>query len=85
MPKHVRTLKNKRRQRILPTLIALYQKGVATAREVGTTPVDIASIEAEGLVKRVGARHTGQRGRPAVEYRLTDAGRKRAKRAVATA
>lgn len=82
MPKHVKVLKEKRRARILPILIALYKRGVATATEVGSSAVDIRTIEAEGLVRRVGLRQTGQRGRPAVEYRLSDAGRKRARRAV---
>lgn len=85
MPKHVRTLKAKRRQRILPALVALYKSGIATAQEIGSDSVDIRSIEAEGLVKRVNSRQTGQRGRPAYEYRLTDAGRKRVKRAVVAA
>jgi predicted ArsR family transcriptional regulator len=82
MPKHVRTLKAKRRERILPFLVKLLKKGQATASQIGSSPVDIRTIEAEGLVRRVDVVRTGRRGRPAVVYRLTDNGRKRARRAV---
>ncbi len=81
MRKNVRTLKANRRARILPALVALKESGIATASEIGSSPVDIRTIEAERLVKRVGKRSTGKRGRPAFEYRLTDAGSKRVKRA----
>jgi predicted ArsR family transcriptional regulator len=81
MPKHVRTLKSKRAVRILPALSALYDADTATASEINISPVDALSIESEGLIKRVNTRQTGKRGRPAIEYRLTDKGRKRVKRA----
>lgn len=83
MAPHVKVLKAKRRARILPILVALYQAGIATAKEIGSDSVDIRGIEAEGLVKRASQRMTGRKGRPAVEYRLTDSGRKRAQRALA--
>ncbi len=82
-PKHVRTLKANRRARILPILVALSEADVATAKDLDVSTVDLISIENEKLIKRVGARQTGKRGRPATEYRLTDAGRKRVKRAQA--
>lgn len=85
MPKHVRVLKEKRRARILPILVSLLSKGVATAAEVGCSPVEISRIQADGLVKQVDIRKSGKRGRPAHEYRLTDAGRKRAKRGLVAA
>lgn len=85
MAPHVKVLKAKRRARILPILVNLLTAGVATATEIGSNAVDIRGIEAEGLVKRTSQRMTGKKGRPAIEYRLTDSGRKRAKRGLAVA
>lgn len=83
MSKHVRVLKAKRRERILPTLIKLAELDRATSADLGTSTVDLISIEKEGLIKRVDKVKTGRKGRPATIYRLTDSGRKRVKRAIA--
>lgn len=81
--KHVRVLKAKRRERILPTLIKLADLDTATSKDLDTSTVDLIGIESEGLIKRVDTVKSGKRGRPATIYRLTDAGRKRVKRAQA--
>lgn len=80
--KHVRTLKANRRERVLPILSRIYDADrPVTAKEVNATFYDVTSLASEGLVKPVASRQTGRRGRPAVEYKVTDAGRKRVKRA----
>ncbi len=81
--KHVRVLKAKRRERILPTLVKLAELDKATSKDLGVSTVDLIGIEQEGLIKRVDTVKTGGRGRPATIYRLTDSGRKRVKRATA--
>lgn len=80
-PKHVRTLKAKRSARILPYLVQLAEYDTATAQEIGITAVDAHGLAKEGLIRPVAKVQTGQRGRPALQYRLTDKGRKRVKRA----
>jgi predicted ArsR family transcriptional regulator len=79
--KHVRTLKRNRAARILPVLTALHKAGTATAQEIGISPVDANGLVKEGLWRVVGTVQTGRRGRPALVYKNTDKGRKRAKRA----
>lgn len=83
MTKRIRVLKEKRRQRILPYLVKLSKRGEATAKQIGSSPVEIARIRDEGLVKPVNQVSTGKRGRPALVYKLTDKGSKRVKRAIA--
>ncbi len=64
-------------QDIAPILLAERGK---TIRDMGVTAHVARTLEAEGVLKRIGKTKTGQRGRPANKYALTDKGRKRAKR-----
>lgn len=83
MMQHVRTLKAKRRARVLPYLLRLAKKGAATASEFKASSVEAAGLEREGLIRRIDVRQSGKRGRPAYIYKLTSMGQKRVNRAQA--
>jgi predicted ArsR family transcriptional regulator len=56
-------------------------EGPKTAKQADISIVTMRKLEAEGLVKRVDKVMTGQRGRPAIIFRITDKARKRVRRA----
>lgn len=56
-----------------------------TAQEAGIDAVTAHRLVKAEVLKPVGRRQTGRRGRPAHEFRLTDKARKRAKRLAAAA
>jgi hypothetical protein len=68
-----------KRNEVLCSLI----NGPKTAQDANAGPSYLLILEGAGLVKRADTVKTGKRGRPAIKWRLTDAGRKRAKRALA--
>lgn len=55
----------------------------ATVASTGLSVYIIKSLVADGLVRQVASVKTGQRGRPALTYKLTSKGAKRVKRAEA--
>lgn len=59
--------------------------GPVTASEIGTNAVYLARCVRQGLLRYAGTRKTSPVGRPAVTVKLTDKGRKRAKRALQVA
>lgn len=54
-----------------------------TAQDLGTSAIQMQRYEAQGDVRRRGVIHTGDRGRPAVKWSLTDKGRRKADRMLA--
>lgn len=79
------TFKTQTPKTLLPVLIRLADAGPATAADVESTSIIMGRLAARGLVKVVDQVKSGQRGRPAHIYRVTDAGRKRARRAASKA
>lgn len=76
----------RQKQHVRNSLAKLLNLGrAATNTEIDTNSVEILRLEAIGLVRRVGTVQTGRRGRPAVQWRLTDKARKRVRRALAAA
>lgn len=58
-------------------ILALKAEGKQTAKQCGVTPVIANYVARQGLIKSTGKTvKTGQRGRPAHIYVLTDKGRK---------
>lgn len=73
----------KQRQHVQTTLRTIMEKGTSTAKDAGISAVEALRLEKERLIKRTGnVIKTGRQGRPSVEWRVTDKGRKRVKRAV---
>lgn len=64
---------------------AMREGRTPTASAVGTTAIQMQRYEAKRLVRRRGVVHTGDRGRPAVKWSLTDKGRRQADRLIARA
>lgn len=73
----------RKRNHVNTTLRAIREQGPCTRQEAGIeTSVEALRLESEGLLRRVSVRRTGQRGRPAVVWGLTDKAHKRVKRAM---
>jgi hypothetical protein len=53
-------------------LAALKSQPGAIAKEIGSTPVEMKQLEAQGLVRAIGSRRTGLRGRPPTEWVVAD-------------
>lgn len=71
----------------IETLVKIFEVGhPVIGSEVGLTAVQLKALEAKGLLERPKSepnRKTGQRGRPAAQYRLTDRARGRVRRHLA--
>jgi predicted ArsR family transcriptional regulator len=68
---------------LLNVIVAVKQAGKpVTAAEVNTTSIVMGRLQKQGLVKVSAQVRSGQRGRPAHIYTLTDKGRGRAVRAI---
>lgn len=67
---------------LLPIIVKLFEiGGQGTASEVGTDAIRMGRLIQRKLVVKHGEVYTGGRGRPAFVYKLTKAGRERARRA----
>lgn len=73
----------RQRNHVKTTLRAMRERGTCTRTEVGISSVEAIRLEDEGLIRRRGTVQTGQRGRPAIKWGLTDKAQKRVKRAMA--